>query len=253
MTEGMKQLRWTLLLGTTSGIGRAVARRWAAHGQNLLLAARDLDECERVAADLRVRFGIQAQCIAFDALALDRYENFWRDCLSRASGNLDGVIVCHGFMVSREQTDHDLNLVRQTIDINYTSPALILNLAANEFEKSKQGYIVGVSSIAGDRGRQSNYYYGSAKAAFSAYLAGLRNRLFRSNVHVLTVKPGFVDTAMTWGLSGTFLVASPEHVAQDIWNALQHRRDVLYTPFFWRYIMMIIRHIPEFIFKRMKL
>ena len=253
MTQTAAQPSWTLLLGATSGIGRAVARRWAAHGQNLLLAARDMDECERVAADLRVRFGIGAQCIGFDALALDQYENFWRDCLSRASGHLDGVIVCHGFMAPREQSDHDLNLVRQTIDINYTSPALILNLAAREFEKQKRGYIIGVSSVAGDRGRQSNYDYGSAKAAFSAYLSGLRNRLFKSKVHVLTVKPGFVDTAMTWALKGTFLVASPEQVAQDIWNALRRRRDVLYTPFFWRYIMMIIRHVPEFIFKRMKL
>jgi len=253
MTQAEAQFSWTLLLGATSGIGRAVARRWAAHGQNLLLAARDMDECDRVAADLRVRFGVQAQCIVFDALALDQYDNFWRDCLSRAGGNLAGVIVCHGFMVLREQTDLDPQLIRQTIDVNYTSPALILNLAANEFEKSKRGYIIGVSSVAGDRGRQSNYYYGSAKAAFSAYLAGLRNRLFKANVLVLTVKPGFVDTAMTWGLSGTFLVASPEHVAQDIWNALQRRQDVLYTPFFWRYIMFIIRHIPEFIFKRMKL
>jgi decaprenylphospho-beta-D-erythro-pentofuranosid-2-ulose 2-reductase len=253
MTQTATQPSWTLLLGATSGIGRAVARRWAAYGQNLLLAARDMDECERVAADLRVRFGIGAQCVAFDALALDQYESFWRDCLSRASGHLDGVIVCHGFMVSREQTDQNLNLLRQTIDINYTSPALILNLAADEFEKAKRGYIIGVSSVAGDRGRQSNYEYGAAKAAFTACLAGLRNRLFKANVHVLTVKPGFVDTAMTWALSGTFLVASPERVAQDIWNALHRRRDVLYTPFFWRYIMMIIRHIPEFIFKRMKL
>ena len=253
MTDIARQPHWTLLLGATSGIGRAIARRWAANGQHLLLAARDLEECERVAADLRVRFGIQTQCVAFDALAFDQYENVWRDCLSRAGGNIAGIIVCHGFLALRDQTDREPSLVRQSIDINYTSPALFLNLATSEFEKTRRGYIIGVSSVAGDRGRQSNYLYGSAKAAFNAYLAGLRNRLFKSNVHVLTVKPGFVDTAMTWDLSGTFLVATPESVAKDIWNGLQRRRDVLYTPFFWRYIMLIIRHIPEFIFKRMKM
>lgn len=249
----MAQRRWVLLLGATSGIGRAVARRWAAHGVNLLLAARDLDEAQRNANDLRIRFGVEAQAIAFDALDFEHHETFWRDCVARAGGNLEGVILCYGFMTSRDQADQDPRQVRQTIDVNYTSPVSIFNLAAAYFEPLHRGYLCGISSVAGDRGRQSNYYYGSAKAAFSTYLQGLRNGLFKSGVTVVTVKPGFVDTAMTWGHPGMFLVATPERVADDMWNAVRGRRSVLYTPWFWRYIMLIIRCIPEFIFRRMKL
>ena len=247
------QRPWVLLLGATSGIGKALARRWAAQGNNLLLAARDLDETQRLAADLQTRFGIDAQSVAFDALAFDDHEPFWRDCLSRAGGHLQGVLLCYGFMTLREETDRDPKLVRQTIDVNYTSPVSILNLVAQDFEKAGSGYICGFSSVAGDRGRQSNYYYGSAKAAFSTYLQGLRNRLFKRGITVITVKPGFVDTGMTWGLPGMFLVATPEKVAADTWRAVARKQSNLYTPFFWRYIMFIIRSVPEFIFKRMKL
>jgi short-subunit dehydrogenase len=115
------------------------------------------------------------------------------------------------------------------------------------------GNVVGVSSVAGDRGRLGNYVYGSAKAGFTAYLSGLRNRLGRKGVHVMTVKPGPVDTAMTWGIEGMFLVAPPEKVAKDILKAVRKRKDVIYTPFFWRYIMLIIRHVPERIFKKMSI
>jgi short-subunit dehydrogenase len=242
-----------LLLGATSGIGKAIARRWAAQGKNLLLAARDTDECQRQAADLHTRFGIEAYSVPFDALAFDQHEQFWRDCLARAGGKLEGVVLCYGFMASQQDADRDPRLVRQTIDVNYTSPVSILNLAARDFEAARQGYICGFSSVAGDRGRQSNFYYGSAKAAFSTYLQGLRNRLFKSGVSVTTVKPGFVDTGMTWGLPGMFLVAGPEKVAADTWRAVERKQSILYTPFFWRYIMLIIRSVPEFIFKRMKL
>ena len=115
------------------------------------------------------------------------------------------------------------------------------------------GTVVGVASVAGDRGRIGNYVYGAAKAGFATYLSGLRNRLTRAGGHVVTVKPGFVDTSMTWGLPGMFLVASPEKVAEDILKAARKKRNVIYTPFFWRFIMLIIIHIPEFIFKKMKI
>jgi short-subunit dehydrogenase len=244
---------WVLLLGSTSGIGKAIARKWAANGVNLLLAARDTDENNRLAADLAIRFGISAKPIAFDALAFAEHEAFWKECVAQTQGNLQGVILVYGYMCPRDEADRDAELVRKTIEVNYTSAVLILNLAGKEFESRRRGYICGFSSVAGDRGRQSNYYYGSSKAAFSAYLQGLRNRLFKNGVSVITVKPGFVDTAMTWGMPGMFLVATPKKVATDTWNAVRRKRSVLYTPFFWRYIMLIIRSIPEFIFKRMKL
>jgi len=113
------------------------------------------------------------------------------------------------------------------------------------------GTVVGVGSVAGDRGRIGNYVYGSAKAGFHTYLSGLRNRLNRSGGHVVTVKPGFVDTGMTWGIEGMFLVAPPEKVAEDILKAVAKKKNTIYTPFFWRYIMLIITHIPEFIFKKL--
>jgi decaprenylphospho-beta-D-erythro-pentofuranosid-2-ulose 2-reductase len=142
---------------------------------------------------------------------------------------------------------------RRVIDTNYTSAVSVLNLAADYLEQRRGGFICGLSSVAGDRGRQSNYLYGSSKAALSTYLQGLRNRLTRARVRVVTVKPGFVDTKMTFGLSGMFLVATPERVAKDISQAIRRGRSVVYTPWFWRPIMLVIRTIPEFIFKRMKL
>ena len=146
-----------------------------------------------------------------------------------------------------------LALNRLAIDTNFTSAASILGLAAGYFEKRRSGYLCVFSSVAGDRGRQSNYVYGSAKAGLTAYLQGLRARLFKSGVDVLTVKPGFVDTAMTWGLPGMFLVATPQRVAADVWRAVQRRRLTLYTPWFWRWVMLMIGSVPEQIFRRLKL
>jgi short-subunit dehydrogenase len=140
------------------------------------------------------------------------------------------------------------------INVNYTGAISILNIVANDFEKERRGFIVGVSSVAGDRGRKANYIYGSAKAGFSAYLSGLRNRLNDSGVQVLTVKPGFVNTKMTEGLDlPPKLTASPSEVAEDIFNAQQKGRNILYTKPIWMVIMLIIKHIPEFIFKKMSI
>ena len=139
------------------------------------------------------------------------------------------------------------------MQVNYGSAVDLLEPIAAQMERRGAGFIVVVSSVAGDRGRQSNYHYGAAKGALSLYTQGLRNRLFKAGVTVLTVKPGFVDTAMTWGLPGLFLVASPRRVARDITRALRRRRSVIYTPGFWRGIMFMIRSIPEPVFKRMKL
>jgi short-subunit dehydrogenase len=141
------------------------------------------------------------------------------------------------------------------IDVNYTSAVSLLGLAAAHFASKKTGCICAVSSVAGDRGRQSNFLYGSTKAALTAHLQGLRNRLFRAGVAVVTIKPGFVDTAMTWGLvnPASPLVASPKRVARDMARAIERRANVVYSPWFWRWIMAIIRAIPEPLFKRMKL
>jgi short-subunit dehydrogenase len=161
--------------------------------------------------------------------------------------------LCHGYRADQQLAQKDFAESRRMIDTNYTSAVSILNLCANYFESKRQGFVCAISSVAGDRGRQSNYIYGSSKAALDAYLEGMRVRLAKAHVPVLTVKPGFVDTRMTWGLKGMFLVASPDRVAADVCKAIRKRKNVIYTPWFWAGIMLIIRSIPRFIFKRMKM
>jgi short-subunit dehydrogenase len=152
-----------------------------------------------------------------------------------------------------QQAARDFGVGKKVIAANFTGATSILSHCANYFEQKKCGFIIGVASVAGDRGRQSNYVYGAAKGALSLYLQGLRNRLYVSGVRVITIKPGFVDTAMTYGLPGLFLVASPQYVGQRIVGSLTKSADVVYLPWFWRYIMFIIKCIPEPVFKRMKL
>jgi short-subunit dehydrogenase len=158
-------------------------------------------------------------------------------------------------MVEQILSEVDPEQAARTIDVNFKSYVSLLNAAAMHLRERGGGFLCALSSVAGDRGRQSNYTYGAAKAGLSAYLQGLRNRLAPHGVTVITVKPGFVDTAMTWGLlkAGSALVASPQRVARDIVNAIATRRDVLYTPWFWRWIMLVIRLIPERVFKRLRL
>jgi decaprenylphospho-beta-D-erythro-pentofuranosid-2-ulose 2-reductase len=242
-----------LILGATSAIARAIASELAVRRHNLILAARDTEEAGRIASDLRIRHGVEAIALPFDAADLDRLPAFFDECVRASDGALRGVVLAQGTMAPQADAQNDPKLARAIIDVNYTSAALLLNLAANHFEPRKSGFICGISSVAGDRGRQSNYVYGSAKAGLTTLLQGLRNRLTKSNVPVITVKPGFVDTAMTWGLPGLFLVASPQKVAGDVCRAIEKGKATIYTPWFWWGIMTIIKNIPEPIFRRMKL
>jgi short-subunit dehydrogenase len=139
------------------------------------------------------------------------------------------------------------------LDSNFTAAVSVLNLAADYFAARRGGFLCVLSSVAGDRGRQSNYLYGAAKGGLTVYLQGLRNRLSRSGVQVTTVKPGFVDTPMTYGKPGLFLTATPERAARGILRAIRRRKDEVYVPGFWRWIMEIVRTVPECVFKRMKL
>lgn len=246
---------WVLILGATSGIARALAHRLARDGRSLLLAGRNRDEMARMSADLTLRYGIQADVIEFDALEYSSHATFFESCIVRTAGRLTGVFVCYGEMFPQLTAETSLECLRRTIDVNFTSAASILSLVASYLEERRSGFIGVITSVAGDRGRQSNYVYGAAKAGLAVLTQGLRNRLFKSGVHVLTIKPGFVATRMTAGLlnPNSPLVARPEQVANDIVRALNRRRPVVYTPWFWWYIMVIICAIPERIFQRMKL
>jgi short-subunit dehydrogenase len=158
-----------------------------------------------------------------------------------------------GAMPEQEEIDADFELAERTFAVNYTGAVSVLHRLAPLLEAQGDGHVVVLSSVAGDRGRLKNYVYGSAKAGLNTYLQGLRARLFRKGVSVTTVKPGFMDTGMTWGLEGMFLVASPDEAARACLKAAKKRRHVVYVPFFWWGIMTIIRHIPEFIFKKMNI
>jgi len=241
-----------LILGATSGIAQAIARQLAARGVNLILAGRSVEELDRLAGDLRVRFNCSVMTKKYDAVPIDAHQAFYESCKASV-GRLDGVILCYGYMGDQRKAQNDGLHAKEVIDVNFTSCVSILHVIANDFEQRGSGFICAISSVAGDRGRQSNYVYGSSKGALSLFLQGLRNRLAKSGVSVLTVKPGFVDTRMTYGQSGLFLVAKPEKVAADIIRAIEKKKNVLYTPFFWRWIMLIIKLIPESLFKKLSL
>jgi len=240
-----------LILGASSGMARAFARKMAANGAGVYLAGRDLDDLKRSAADCLIRGAAVAEAIKFDARKSTGYKAIY-DKL----GALDGVLnvaVFVGSMPDQSDIDADPSLIDGTIMDSFTGPARFLQGFVPMMEQRGSGTVVGIGSVAGDRGRIGNYVYGAAKDGFHTYLSGLRNRLTKAGGHVVTVKPGFVDTGMTWGIEGMFLVASPEDVARDIEKAVNKQRNTIYTPFFWRYIMLIIQHIPEFIFKKMSI
>ena len=240
-----------LILGASSAMARAMARQLAERGDAVLLAGRDIEDLTALAGDCELRGAAGAEAIAFDA----RDPSNWDKIVARmeASEGTLNVAAFVGSMPPQDDIDADPALIDGVVQDSFAGPARMIQMIAPLLEERGSGTIVGVGSVAGDRGRVGNYVYGGAKAGFHAYLSGLRNRLGRKGVHVITVKPGFVDTAMTWGIEGMFLVASPDAVAQSILRAVRKKRDVIYTPFFWRYIMLIIRMIPERIFKKMSI
>lgn len=238
-----------IILGATSSMARAFARQVAERGCGVLLCGRDMEDLAASAADCSARGAPLAEALAFDARDISSFAPIIARA-TREDGQLH-VAVFVGSMPPQDAVDADPGLITGVVSDSYTGPATFLQMIAPDLEARGGASVVGVGSVAGDRGRIGNYVYGSAKAGFHTYLAGLRNRLTRAGGHVVTVKPGFSDTAMTWGLEGMFLVASPEKISEDILKAVDKRRDVLYTPFFWRYIMGIITSIPERVFKKL--
>lgn len=243
-------IRHALVVGATSSLAYALCQAIAKKNWNILLAGRDEEELSHLRNDLIIRYGVKAETIQLDlsdpAFAADPllFEN-------GGVGEIDTV-----FIVAGEMGDPALRADSYEIDrvvrVNYLSPIKIAAAFAERAEEKRKGDIVVISSVAGDRGRQSNYTYGSAKSALTAFASGLRNRLAFKGCHVMTVKPGFVDTPLTYGMKSS-LIAPREQVANEIINALDKKVDVLYTPSIWRWIMLIITHIPESIFKKLKL
>jgi len=240
-----------IILGATSTIARSFARLASDRGDGVLLAGRDMADMQATATDCTARGAPLAEVIAFDA----RDATSFTAILKRAS-DIDGTIsvaVFVGSMPTQEAMDADPSLILGTVTDNFTGPAEFLTLIAPHLEARGKGTIVGVGSVAGDRGRIGNYVYGAAKAGFHTYLSGLRNRLGRKGVHVMTVKPGTVDTAMTWGMEKLPFLAQPEKIAADILRGADRQKDTIYTPLIWWPVMTVIRLIPERIFKKLQI
>jgi decaprenylphospho-beta-D-erythro-pentofuranosid-2-ulose 2-reductase len=241
-----------LIIGATSAIATASARLWAIQGATFFLVGRTPDKLSQVAADLTAR-GATVHTHVLDLNHFDQHKAMLDTCYA-ALGQVDIALIAHGTLPDQKACELDAQLAVQEFNNNGLSVIALLTDLANRMEAQKSGCIAVISSVAGDRGRPSNYLYGAAKGAVTDFCSGLRGRLFKSGVQVLTIKPGFVDTPMTQGLAlPKLLLVTPDKVAQDIVKAVEKRRDTLYTPWFWCFIMLIIIHIPGFIFKRLGL
>jgi decaprenylphospho-beta-D-erythro-pentofuranosid-2-ulose 2-reductase len=239
-----------LILGANSDIAVALARHLGSVGYDLQLAGRDVGRLSVLKTDIEIRNKVSVTSLQFDALDFKSHHAFYHSLPTKP----DVAILVFGYLGEHTKALEDWNEAERILNTNYVGAVSILNIIANDFANRKNGVIVGISSVAGDRGRMSNYIYGSAKAGLTTYLSGLRNRLFHSGVHVMTVKPGFMRTKMTEGLKlPSPVTANPTQVAEKIFKAMQKRKNSIYVLPIWSLIMLIIRNIPEFVFKKMKL
>lgn len=244
--------RKVLVLGATSAIAQETAKLLAGDGDRLFLVALEADRLEIVARDLEIRSGQEIGRLAADLNDFDGHAAIL-DEARRALDGLDTVFVAHGVLGDQERCQASYAEADLVLRTNFLSAVSLLTLVAQGFEAQGRGTIVAITSVAGDRGRQSNYVYGASKAGLDVFLQGLRNRLFPLGVRVVTAKPGMVDTPMTAHMEKGLLFSAPETIARGIHRAMRGRKNVVYLPWFWRVIMGMIRSIPEPVFKRMRL
>ncbi len=245
-------MRKTLVIGATSAIAEATVRLLAEEGDALFLTGRDAGRLGAMADDLRLRGAVAVHTEQLDVLDYNRHGEILETAIQALDG-LDLVLIAHGTLPDQNACEQSVGDMRREFEINALSTMCLLTGVANYFERERRGTIAVISSVAGDRGRQSNYVYGSAKGAVSLFLQGLRNRLHPSGVQVLTIKPGFVDTPMTRDFEKGLLWSDPQKVAGTIVSSIKKRKDVVYVPYFWRGIMLVIRLVPEFLFKKLRL
>ncbi|SFS07836.1 short chain dehydrogenase [Dyella sp. OK004] len=241
-----------VIIGATSAIAEATARLYAARGAQLFLVARNAARLDDISADLRVRGSQDVFHASLDVNDLHEHARVINQIWTTL-GHVDVALLAHGTLPDQVQCETSVDVAMKEFATNGTSTIALLTAMASRFEAQRKGVIAIISSVAGDRGRQSNYLYGSAKAAVSAFASGLRQRLSKVGVNVLTIKPGFVDTPMTRDFKKGALWAKPDGIAHGIVRAADRGRSVVYLPWFWLPIMLIIQHIPEFVFKRIKL
>ncbi len=243
-------MKRVMIIGATSGIATAIARTYAGESAHLELVARDAARLQALAADLEVR-GAEVTGSVLDVTDFERHREVVDAVFSR--GPVDVVVLAHGTLPDQRACEQDVELLRREFTVNATATLSLLSLVAERMERQGRGTIVAITSVAGVRGRQSNYLYGSAKAAVSTFVEGLRNRLFAAGVHVVDIRPGFVDTPMTRDFDKGLLWADPERIARGVRRAIDRRRATVYLPGFWRPIMLAIRAVPDLLFRRLKL
>jgi decaprenylphospho-beta-D-erythro-pentofuranosid-2-ulose 2-reductase len=241
-----------LIIGATSAIAHETAKCFAGDGADLFLVARNAEKLQALADDLKVRGARSVETYLLDLAELDRHEEMLNAAIESLQG-LDRLLIAYGTLGDQRKSELSVEETLKELNNNLLSVISLLTLSANYFEQQKRGCIAVISSVAGDRGRQSNYVYGAAKGGLTVFLQGLRNRLSKSHVSVVTVKPGFVDTPMTAALKKGLLFASPQSVGAGIYQAMKTGKDVVYLPWFWRPIMFVVRSTPERIFKRLSL
>ncbi len=240
-----------IVIGASSGMGEALARRLAQEGYAVALVARRADRLKKVCAEISSQQGsARARSYPHDATRFAEIPKLFQTIL-RDLGRLDVIVYASGVMPAVGLSEFNVEKDRAMIEVNVLGAMAWLDQAAMLFERTGGGHIVGISSVAGDRGRVLNPVYNASKAALTTYLEALRNRLTRKGVHVLTVKPGFVDTEMLKGVKRAFWVISPGQLADAVWKAIRRNKQTIYVPARWRWVMLIVRHIPSFIFRRL--
>ncbi|HLY25269.1 MAG TPA: SDR family oxidoreductase [Aggregatilineales bacterium] len=241
-----------LIVGATSAMAYEAAKCFAAERASLFLVARNIQKLSAVREDLLVRGAQRVETFALDMTEIVRHQELLDAALS-AFGDLDMLLLAYGTLEVQRELQASVERTLHSLNDNFVSPIAFLTIAANYFEARKSGCIAIISSVAGDRGRQANYVYGAAKGGLHTFAQGLRNRLFKSGVRVLTIKPGPVDTPMTTTHMKNPLFISAERAGTRIYRAMKGREDVIYVPWFWREIMTVLISLPEIIFKRTNL
>lgn len=251
--DQLKSERRILILGATSGIAQAYTRLRATEHANFVLLGRQPERLESVRNDLMARGAAAVENVTSDLGETATIDPTTKALMARF-GAFDEIVVAYGVLGIQGEAESDTEVARRIIDVNFTSAALWILALLREHPTGQPLSVVGIGSVAGDRGRASNFVYGASKAGIERLLEGLAQKHAYSSVHILTVKPGFVDTPMAAGIvKGKLLLASPESVARDIHRAVSRRRRVIYSPWFWWVIMFIIRNLPWFVFKRLRI
>jgi len=239
-----------LIIGASSGVGRETARLFSRKGHNLLCASQDIEELRSLTSDLSIRYGGEATAVETDLSDTGSVREMLKSVYDKYD-ILDCAIVTAGDMPANDTPYWDENSLIHTTATNYIGIAILLNEVSRRMVEQQKGTIICLSSVAGDRGRESNFIYGASKSALTAYLEGLRMKTFGSGVRVVTLIPGYIDTPMSYGKVGGLLTATPQRVAKKIYSLLSNKKNIIYIPSVWRYIMFAVKAVPAFIFKRM--